>query len=296
MRPRNSVAATRCLNRDQSCRVTNYREGTQTAHLLSKSEKNWADANGMLRYSKSRTTEYLESEENFILLRSDVHAVFDALNFTFVPKSQDDGKLHWTVHSLNSESAESIQLYHNVRLLSLCGIRKEFIFAAFARAIIQISEQTFLHPCDKRAVLVCSSPHYTTEVKEMTFGDMRSLRPPRSLNQSPRNRSPDALDDLTNESVGVALFGLSDHSEVEEEEEDPEVNEVKHLMTADMFANGEFPNDLEYAELRKLGLMRADDYEPPRGRKRRRSRSRSFTQSSPFPGPKSPSRRPRRSS
>jgi hypothetical protein len=69
---------------DGSCRITAHREGTQIAHLVPTSEAVWFNYNTMSKYTVDVDT--VNDGRNLILLRSDLHSIFDARNFAVVPK------------------------------------------------------------------------------------------------------------------------------------------------------------------------------------------------------------------
>ena len=66
------------VGRDVSCRITAHREGTQTAHLVPTSEAVWFNHNTMNKYAVD--VETVNDGRNLILLRSDLHSIFDARN------------------------------------------------------------------------------------------------------------------------------------------------------------------------------------------------------------------------
>jgi hypothetical protein len=100
--------------RDVSCRITAHVEGTQTTHLVPTSEVIWFNHNRMNTYIKDVDT--VDDCRNLILLRSDLHSIFDARRFAVVPKLLDtDEKPAFVIHALvGNARSEIVQLYHDV--------------------------------------------------------------------------------------------------------------------------------------------------------------------------------------
>jgi HNH endonuclease len=79
--------------RDISCRITTHCNGTQSAYLVPTSEGVWFIDNEMGNYGMR--SESINDVGNLILLRSDIHSIFDARTFAIVPKRSNapNGKL-----------------------------------------------------------------------------------------------------------------------------------------------------------------------------------------------------------
>jgi HNH endonuclease len=157
-------AGTSIVARDVSCRITAHREGTEIAHLVPASEAIWFNRNAMRNYA-TVATNTIDDKRNLILLRSDLHSIFDARNFAIVPKLPSvQEKPVFVVHVLASDvSSEIVQLYHNVPLQPLTGIRMEFLFARYAWTIIR-SANSFLGVGLPRALRVLDGELYKTQV------------------------------------------------------------------------------------------------------------------------------------
>ena len=121
------------MNRDVSCRITNYIEGTESAHLVPLNEQEWFDRNGMYRYTTTTNSvaPAIQDARNAILLRSDIHTTFDQKRFTVVPKASVP-LVHVTAQGL---SDQFIHLHHNVPMQPLEGVAIEFFLARFAWTI-----------------------------------------------------------------------------------------------------------------------------------------------------------------
>jgi hypothetical protein len=148
---------------DVSCRITAHVEGTQTAHLVPTSEAIWFNHNRMNTYIKDVDT--VDDCRNLILLRSDLHSIFDARRFAVVPKLPDtDEKPAFVIHALTGNArSEIVQLYHNVPLQPLTEIAIEFLFARFAWTIIRYAN-SFLNGGVARALRVSDGSVYKTQV------------------------------------------------------------------------------------------------------------------------------------
>jgi hypothetical protein len=128
--PRQSSPNDAVLARDITCRITNRAEVTETAHLIPRSEERWFRENGMFQYTQPPKpgTDSLEDARNAILLKSDVHTLFDQKRLLIVPKLST-----FVVHILAPGlSSELLDLFHNVPVQQLTGISKECMFGRFA--------------------------------------------------------------------------------------------------------------------------------------------------------------------
>lgn len=114
--------------RDQTCRLTDFCMGCDYAHLIPVSEKDWFAENDLQQYfpSSRRGRDTVDLSVNTILLRTDVHRLYDGMRWSIVPKS---GSL---VAHITQHSAELEQEYHNVPLQPLRGIVPEYLYARFA--------------------------------------------------------------------------------------------------------------------------------------------------------------------
>lgn len=114
--------------RDQTCRLTDFSLACDYAHLIPASEKDWFAENDLQQYfpPSRRGRDTVDLSVNTILLRTDVHRLYDGMKWSIVPKS---GTL---VAHITQHSAELEQEYHNVPLQPLRGIVPEYLYARFA--------------------------------------------------------------------------------------------------------------------------------------------------------------------
>ncbi|KAF1812193.1 hypothetical protein P152DRAFT_27841, partial [Eremomyces bilateralis CBS 781.70] len=121
--PRQSGLTEILLSRDVSCRVTSHTEGTEAAHLIPRSEEPWFSSNMMFQYTSrpATMTDPTDDARNAILLRSDIHTVFDQKRLVAVPKGSS-----WVVHVFAPGlTGELAKLYHNVTLQPLMDVSVE---------------------------------------------------------------------------------------------------------------------------------------------------------------------------
>lgn len=186
------------LARDISCRITNHIEGTEHAHLVPRGEERWFCENGMFRYTNQQRpgTEPIDDSRNAILLRSDVHTVFDQKRFVLVPKASA-----FAVHVLAPGfSSELSSLYHNVTLQPLAGIAVEYLLARFAWTIFTHAVN-FLQQGIGRRLVVCEEGG-ETRIADFSGDQCKQLsiaQGSKSRSQSPRKRQRDTSSKPTEE-------------------------------------------------------------------------------------------------
>ncbi|CAG9949492.1 unnamed protein product [Clonostachys rosea f. rosea IK726] len=120
--------------------------------------------------------------DNTILLRRDLHKMWDDHRFAIVPKA---GK--WVVHILMiSSTVELEETYHNLELQPLFAVSRYFFFCRFALAII--SKSPFLRQQTARRLVILAGsglPH----VRTMSADDYQRLFNTTSRGSS-RSQSP----------------------------------------------------------------------------------------------------------
>ncbi|GAB1311872.1 hypothetical protein MFIFM68171_02082 [Madurella fahalii] len=212
--PREAGFASIVLARDVSCRLTNHSLGTESAHLVPRTEYSWFADNAMLRYAEWPDRITTDDPRNIILLRSDVHKLFDARRFVLVPKQGV-----WTSHvPFGKPDDELIALYHNVELQPLKQVAVEFLFARFAWAIF--AQCTFILPGPvARSLLVVQAQTFAQAVREMSGDQYLAEFGPRSTSGSQsRSKSPKKR---------VRESNAPDDDEVEGSEEEDEEEEFR---------------------------------------------------------------------
>lgn len=136
--------------RDESCRMTGCKEGTQITHLCPQKEADWWYLNSMSRYNKNSASTP-DDLSNTILLRADLHIAFDNPKFVFVPKPSSLRSPQLVTHLVEA-SGELEHLYHN-RLLQPMRSSIELLFARFAWTILPFLE-SFLIGRERRRLLL----------------------------------------------------------------------------------------------------------------------------------------------
>jgi hypothetical protein len=189
--------------------MSDHQEGCEVAHVVPQSQSSWFNRNQMHSYidDPRRSTDAVADASNALLLRSDLHFAFDQQKFVFVPKAPSDSGLPELVTHIMVYSREHRQLYHNAKLHSIHGVRKEFLFARFAWTIFPLI-QHFLNAEVPRELLSVSLagaydisfPASAEQCKQFT------LRPGRkSRSQSPtkrvRTEMPEEADDVDHNSL-----------------------------------------------------------------------------------------------
>jgi len=194
--PRQGSLTDALLARDITCRLTDTVEGTEHAHLVPRSEVAWFQENTMFRYGVSPRPEVepIDVPRNALLLRSDVHTVFDQRRFAIIPKPLPPNKDSPVTHSLAvhvfspGSSIQFTKLYHHVALQPLNGISLEYLFARFAWTIFAYSTQ-FLQQGAKRALsLVQNGEVSIQELDSEKCLQLYQRRKPRSLSPQKRKR------------------------------------------------------------------------------------------------------------
>ncbi|KAL8366382.1 hypothetical protein RB595_004923 [Gaeumannomyces hyphopodioides] len=131
--------------RDVTCRISGHENSREAAHLIPIADGYWFQANAMYRYCRNQcVVHHVMDDKNILLLRSDLHSIFDAKRFAFTAKlgfnptsasSPTDSvpAVALVLHVLWSDlSSELVNLYHNRQPQLIRGLAPEFLFARFA--------------------------------------------------------------------------------------------------------------------------------------------------------------------
>lgn len=199
--PSNFSAA--IITQNISCRMSDFEEGTEAAHLCPRSELEWSRQNRMSMYNTSPSLppdRILDDTSNALLLRQDLHTQFDANRFVFVPKKGADsaGTTDIVTHLL-MPSRELGMLHHNVQLKPILNVHPGYLFARFVMAILKFSEQFVMEGVDRNILGVDGVP-------KMVSGDDCKKLTARTQSQSSTKKSkrtlPDDDDSLPNIEAG----------------------------------------------------------------------------------------------
>ncbi|KAK0701231.1 hypothetical protein B0H67DRAFT_524230 [Lasiosphaeris hirsuta] len=167
------------LDRDMTCRVSEYMDALENAHLVPVKERLWFVSNGMDRYCR-RPLEIsaINDDKNMLILRKDLHHLFDARRFTFVPKRfgtdvSQSAKLVTHV-LLPSGSPELIGLYHNRSPQPIRGISVACLFARFAWSLFTDEHIPFFGSSLTYAVRLWDEAKGETETQSLRGLDVGS--------------------------------------------------------------------------------------------------------------------------
>lgn len=111
----------------------------------------WWMQNNMYQYAlRPDSSTETDCLDNALLLRKDVHHIWDAHWFSIVPK-----KDVWVVHVLDfGRTTELIDCYHNRELLPLYAIARELLLARFALAVLDKKSIVVKQGVPRRLVVV----------------------------------------------------------------------------------------------------------------------------------------------
>lgn len=196
--PRQSSLNEALLSRDLDCRVSGHIESTETAHLIPWSERQWFNENSMFQYGNFSRVEIdpIDDSSNAILLRSDIHTIFDSKRITVVPKLSPSGTPQYALHVLAAGASwQMVNLYHNVTLRPLTGVAPEFMLARLAWSLFGYSKD-FLRQGIARKLLIRAGNRWV--VQEISAEKCISLAT-RSRSSSPKKRKADSSENVDDE-------------------------------------------------------------------------------------------------
>lgn len=104
------------------------------AHIIPEHQLDWFKRNRMARYAYDPpAVRSVNDLSNTILLRSNLHRTFDALNWVIIPKRNSKKVIQFVFH-LIQYSPELAERYHNSCVHNIAGVSPQSLFTAFARA------------------------------------------------------------------------------------------------------------------------------------------------------------------
>ncbi|KAL8282767.1 hypothetical protein RB597_010149 [Gaeumannomyces tritici] len=196
--------------RDGSCRITGFIDACEAAHVIPYSERDWFASNQMVQYVWQTMAHLpIDDERNLILLRRDLHFLFDRNRYVFVPRrppplpfaSSQSPSLAIAVHVLQPMgSSQLVNTYHNCLTQPLRGLSPEMLFARFAWALFHEEIVTFFRV--HKEVVVRTWDEAADCVKDVTLRAnavariARVFEPAgtRSRSDSPRKRALSSRD------------------------------------------------------------------------------------------------------
>ncbi|KAK1749400.1 hypothetical protein QBC47DRAFT_355061 [Echria macrotheca] len=231
------------MDRDVTCRISGYMDAVDNAHLVPQSERLWFVSNRMERYCR-RPLEIsaINDDKNLLLLRKDLHSLFDARRFTLVPRRfgacpPESAELVTHV-LLPSGSPELVGLYHNRLPQQIRGISVELLFARFAWSLFT----------DEHIPFLGSGLEYVVRIWDEAKGEARN----RTIRGPDARRLAQIFDSSRSQSRSVSpkkrsLSTQDDDEDVPEGDDWPDNGDSSHLGQDDDAQNS-----------------------PPRGRPRKR--------------------------
>lgn len=134
------------------CSVSNFTQLLESAHLIPGEEADWFIKNDMEKYCSEFLLK-VDTPNNLIQMKVDIHRLFDARGLVIVPKKiTADGVPQYVTHMINNRDAEFWPTYHNVALQYLPRNSQAFLFARFAWAIL-LSVKSFITRKGRRYVI-----------------------------------------------------------------------------------------------------------------------------------------------
>lgn len=233
------------MERDITCRVTGHMNAVEKAHLVPEGERLWFISNSMDRYCR-RPLEVspINDDKNIIVLRKDIHHLFDTRRLTLMPKrfgtrTPESAKLVSHV-LLPSGSPELIGLYHNRQPQPITGISVECLYARFAWSIFTDEHMPFFQSDLTYSVRLWSSVTGEAEIRNQKGLDVKSIS---RIFESARSQSRSVSPKKRSRGSGPADGGYDCSSSVDENN------------ASDDDSGGDSNNDNDH---------------PPRGRPRKR--------------------------
>ncbi|KAK3320549.1 hypothetical protein B0T19DRAFT_477800 [Cercophora scortea] len=178
-------ASERVPDRDRTCRMTNWSLPVEIAHIIPHAQADWWRSNNMSLYSHCpESSTDTQCPENAILLRKDAHHLWDVHRFAIVPKAGQ-----WVVHVLdNLLSSELSDTYHNLAMLPLRQVAREYLLARFALAILSWKSM-FTKQCLRPRALVLLNEDREKEIETLS-GPVCRARFATSSRSKSRDGSP----------------------------------------------------------------------------------------------------------
>ena len=175
------------IDRDQTCRVSDYGDGLEVAHLCPSNVDVWWRANRMVKYCKNRSlpsNSVTADVNNAIALRKDIHHIMDDQKFAIVPKADA-----WKLHFFGPTKILGGK-YHNRAVQQLSPeVSAAFILARLAWTVFPLARD-FMEAGPRRRIKVRSELRelndYWVNGQEIRLSHGQSTR---RGNQSPTKRS-----------------------------------------------------------------------------------------------------------
>lgn len=175
------------IDRDSTCRISDYGDALEAAHLCPTNVDTWWRGNRMSRYCKNKmlpSASVTADVNNVIALRKDIHHMMDDQKFALVPKDNT-----WKIHFF-SPTRNLGGKYHNRPVQALSPeISPAFILTRLAWTIFPLARD-FLEAGPRRKIKVRTKDGTRNDL--WVFGEEIRLlhgQSTRRTNQSPTKRS-----------------------------------------------------------------------------------------------------------
>ncbi|TLS21317.1 uncharacterized protein PpBr36_10406, partial [Pyricularia pennisetigena] len=144
-----------------------------------------------------RAVSTMDDDRKMLLLRRDVHYLFDGRRIAFVPKQFMSQPIQLIGHVLEPlNSMQLVHMYHNRNPQAIRGVSREFAFARFAWALFTDERIKFFGSHRLYKVLVWDSEQGRTETRDIEGAVVRSVavvfdssKRSQSRSVSPKKRS-----------------------------------------------------------------------------------------------------------
>ncbi|XXG99544.1 hypothetical protein Hte_005883 [Hypoxylon texense] len=168
------------IDRDRTCRVTQYGMGVEAAHLVPKEAESWFNINHMKWYArKPGDSRPIDDLNNMLLLRGDIHHMLDRRELIIIPKKLND-RYVFVLKVIKSNARylyDAYVIYHNRICQDFLGVRIEFLFGRFAWNIFHPETMhVILTPKFRHPVRVYVSDRDTYEVQDRLMMDFKKSR------------------------------------------------------------------------------------------------------------------------
>jgi hypothetical protein len=137
---RTAVFAVPSLPRSKRCVLSNHSYSINKAHLVPSASEKWFRINSMKRYEDEQhpTMRFIHNTRNTLTIRADLHTMWDAHIFAFVPK-----RGQFVAHILTAPTQGSREFaaeWHNqpAQRYAFKGIANQYAFAKFAQAVFML--------------------------------------------------------------------------------------------------------------------------------------------------------------
>ncbi|KAI4184059.1 MAG: hypothetical protein LQ346_006177 [Caloplaca aetnensis] len=196
-------ASTTVIARDVTCRLSTYDLGCEKAHMLPKHEVAWFTNNGLKMLpddAEISVFDTISTTANLMLLRADLHKVFDDRKFVIVPKQ---GRLvsHFLV------PAEKYVYMHQNSEIQPTGVAIDFFFARLAWAIFPMLGKRFLKFGGKKLLVVLgkASPSFEATIADCAHFLVKPTKSGANSPEKPGSPSKRARSDGDNDDQEAEL-------------------------------------------------------------------------------------------